>query len=397
MHTNAHHQVLIVGGGTAGISVAARLRRADKRLDVAIIEPSDKHYYQPLWTLVGAGVFPKETSERPEADYIPKGVVWLRDAVIEFHPAENSIRTRDGKTITYDYLVVAPGIQINWDQVKGLKEAIGKDGVCSNYSYQHVEYTWECIRNFKGGSALFTMPNTAVKCGGAPQKIMYLADDHFRSVGVREKSSIVFASANAKIFAVTKYADALDKVLTRKGIVTRFRHNLVEIRADTREAVFENLDTREAVVLPYDLIHVTPPQGPPDFVRTSPLANDAGWVEVDKHTLRHVRFPNIFSLGDASNLPTSKTGAAIRKQAPVVVANLRAVMNGAEPAAKYDGYTSCPLVTGYGKLILAEFDYDQNTQETFPFDQSKERWSMWLLKKYALPRMYWHGMLRGRM
>lgn len=397
MPTSAHHRVLIVGGGTAGITVAARLRRADKHLDIAIIEPSEKHYYQPLWTLVGAGVFPKEASQRPEADYIPKGVAWLRDAVTEFLPAENAVRTRAGKMITYDFLVVAPGIQINWNQVKGLEEAIGKGGVCSNYSYQYVDYTWDCIREFKGGNALFTMPSTAVKCGGAPQKIMYLAEDYFRRSGIRERCRVIFASASPKVFSVPKYAASLNKVLARTGIETRFRHNLVELRPDTREAVFENLDTHQTVTLSYDMIHVTPPQSAPDFVRNSPLANESGWVEVDKYTLRHVRFPNVFSLGDASSLPTSKTGAAIRKQAPVLVANLLTVMHGAEPVAKYDGYTSCPLVTGYGKLILAEFDYDLNPKETFPFDQSKERWSMWLLKKYALPRIYWHGMLRGRL
>lgn len=397
MPTSAHHRVLIVGGGTAGITVAARLRRADKHLDIAIIEPSEKHYYQPLWTLVGAGVFPKEASQRPEADHIPKGVAWLRDAVTEFLPAENAVRTRAGKMITYDFLVVAPGIQINWNQVKGLEEAIGKGGVCSNYSYQYVDYTWDCIREFKGGNALFTMPSTAVKCGGAPQKIMYLAEDYFRRSGIRERCRVIFASASPKVFSVPKYAASLNKVLARTGIETRFRHNLVELRPDTREAVFENLDTHQTVTLSYDMIHVTPPQSAPDFVRNSPLANESGWVEVDKYTLRHVRFPNVFSLGDASSLPTSKTGAAIRKQAPVLVANLLTVMHGAEPVAKYDGYTSCPLVTGYGKLILAEFDYDLNPKETFPFDQSKERWSMWLLKKYALPRIYWHGMLRGRL
>jgi sulfide:quinone oxidoreductase len=397
MQTNAHHQILIVGGGMAGISVAARLRRADKRLAIAVIEPSDKHYYQPLWTLVGAGIFPKQASERAEADYIPKGVAWLRDAVTEFLPAENSVRTRDGRTVGYDFLVVAPGIQVNWGQVKGLKEAIGKGGVCSNYGYQYVDYTWECIRGFNGGTALFTQPSTAIKCGGAPQKIMYLADDHFRRTGVRERARVVFASADPKIFKVTKYAEALGKVLTRKGIETRFRHNLTEIRADTREAVFENLDTHEAVVLPYDMIHVTPPQSAPDFVRNSPLASEAGWVEVDKYTLQHVRYPNVFSLGDASNLPTSKTGSAVRDQAPVVAENLLAAMRQEALPARYDGYTACPIPTGYGKLILAEFDYDLNPKETFPFDQAKERWSMWLLKKYGIPWMYWNRMLRGRM
>ena len=393
---SVHHQVVVVGGGTGGITVAAQLRRANRSLDVAIIEPSDKHYYQPLWTLVGAGVFPKEASERDEARYIPKGATWLRDAVAEFRPDENRVLTRDGKTIGYDYLVVAPGIQINWGQVRGLQGALGQDGVCSNYSYRHVDYTWQCVREFKGGNALFTMPNTAVKCGGAPQKIMYLADDHFRRSGVRDPSRVTFASAQPKIFSVPRYAAKLDEVIERKGIETRFRHNLTEIRPDAREAVFEHLDTKETVVLPYDMLHVTPPMGPPDFVRQSPLANEAGWVEVDRQTLRHVRYPNVFGIGDATNLPTSKTGAAIRKQAPVLVRHLLASTKGECADDRYDGYTSCPITTGYGSLILAEFDYDQKPAETFPFDQSKERRSMYLLKKYGLPLMYWNGMLKGR-
>lgn len=397
MSTVEKHQVVIVGGGTAGITVAARLRRADARLDLAIIEPSDKHYYQPLWTLVGGGVFPKEASVRAEADYIPPRASWIRSAVVSFDPADNAIVLSDGRRIGYEWLVVAPGIQIEWHRIQGLPEALGKDGVCSNYSYQHVDYTWECIRTFRGGQALFTMPNTAVKCGGAPQKIMYLAADYFRRSGVLPQSKLIYASAGAKIFAVPKYAATLEKVVARYGIETRFRHNLTAIRPQSREAVFEHLDTHESVVLRYDLIHVTPPMAPPDCVRNSPLADANGWCEVDKYTLQHVRFPNVFGIGDAANLPTSKTGAAIRKQAPVLVANLLSAMRGQALTARYDGYSSCPIVTGYGRLVLAEFDYEQQPKESFPFDQAKERWSMWLLKKYGLPWMYWHGMLRGRM
>lgn len=391
------HHVVIVGGGTAGITVAARLKRADPQLDVAIIEPSDKHYYQPIWTLVGGGVFPKEVSQRDERDYIPQGVTWIRDAVTTFQPDQQAVTTRDGQLIAYDYLVVAPGIQIMWETVKGLKESLGAGGVCSNYSYDTVDYTWQCLREFKGGRALFTLPNTAIKCGGAPQKIMYLAADYFRRRGILARCTIEFVSAGAQLFSVAKYARALENVVARYGIQTRFRHNLVEIRADAREAVFKQLDTHQKVVLSYDMIHVTPPMGPPECVRHSPLANQAGWVEVHPDTLQHVRYEHVFSISDASSLPTSKTGAAIRKQAPVLVANLLAHRRGQPLPAKYNGYTSCPVVTGYGRLVLAEFDYHGEQAETFPFDQSKERYSMWLLKKYALPWMYWNGMLRGWM
>ncbi len=390
-----YYKILIVGGGSAGITVAARLCLALENPSIAVIEPSQKHYYQPLWTLVGGGVYDREESEWDEASVMPEGVRWIKDAVTEFLPEENTVLTRDGLKVKYDFLVVAPGIQLNWQKVKGLKETLGKNGVCSNYSYDTVGYTWELIRDFKGGTAVFTQPPPPFKCGGAPQKIMYLADDYFRISRVRERTRVVYCSAAAASFQVKKYADSMDKVIARKGIETNYRHNLIEIDGERREALFKHLDTGDELLVKYDMIHVTPPQSAPDFIRKSSLANSDGWVDVDKATLRHARYPNVFSLGDASSLPTSKTGAAIRKQAPVLVANLLSAMKGEPLTAKYNGYTSCPLVTGYRSLVMAEFDYDLKPQETFPFDQSKERYSMYIVKKHILPKLYWHGMLRG--
>ncbi|QRG68356.1 FAD/NAD(P)-binding oxidoreductase [Brevibacillus choshinensis] len=397
--TKTHYKIVIVGGGSAGITVAARLLRLSRDLvgNVAIIDPARKHYYQPLWTLVGAGECTKEATEREEASVIPKGAAWVQDAVTEFRPNENAIVLASGSKLNYDYLVVAAGIQIDWDKVKGLKESIGKEGVCSNYSYDYVESTWDTIRNFKRGTAIFTNPNTPVKCGGAPQKIMYLADDYFLKSGVRSQASITFVSGGATIFGVKKYADALSRVIERKQIETRFRHNLIEIIRDKKQAVFENLDTGDHVIMPYDMLHAVPPMSAPDMIKKSPLAASDGWLDVDKWTLQHKRFGNVFGIGDCTNLPTSKTGAAIRKQGPVVVQNLLSLMSGKPIRNQYKGYTSCPLVTGYGKLILAEFDYEMNPQESFPFDQSRERLSMYLLKKELLPVMYWHGMLKGFM
>ncbi|MBL9107244.1 MAG: NAD(P)/FAD-dependent oxidoreductase [Myxococcales bacterium] len=394
-----HHKIVVVGGGTGGITVAARLSRALASPDIAVIEPSDRHYYQPLWTLVGGGAATKESTVRAEADLIPRGATWIRDSVREFQPERNAVVTADGRTVGYDWLVVAPGIQIDWARIDGLPAALGKDGVCSNYSYETVDSTWQFLREVRAGRAIFTMPNTPVKCGGAPQKIMWLAEHHFRRAGVRDAVEVVFASAGAKMFGVKKYGDALDRLVRERGVVTRFHHNLIAVRPRSREAVFTRSEpggAAEEVVMQYDLLHVTPPMSAPEFVKRSPLADAAGWVDVDKHSLQHRRFANVFALGDASSLPTSKTGAAIRKQAPVLVENLLAAMAGRTGAAAYDGYTSCPLVTGYGRLILAEFDYEGRPRETFPFDQSKERRSMYLLKKYALPRLYWDGMLRGR-
>lgn len=397
MANQTHHQIVIVGGGTAGITVAARLTKGwFNRRDVAVIDPSDKHYYQPLWTLVGAGLAKKEATQRTEASVMPRGVTWIRDAVVDFDPEQNSLRTGDGQTITYDWLVVASGLQIHWDKIPGLKAAVGKEGVCSNYSYATVDSTWEAIRNFRGGTAIFTMPSGAVKCGGAPQKIMYLADDRFREAGVRDKTKIVYSTALPNLFAVDRYRATLEKVVARKEIDCRFRQELVEIRPASKEAVFKHLDTGEVTSIRYDLLHVTPPMGPPAFIAASPLADKEGWIDVDPATLRHPRFTNVFALGDCSNLPTSKTGAAIRKQAPVLVKNLLASIDGRELSAQYGGYTSCPLITGIGKLVLAEFDYNKQPDESFPVDQSQERWSMWALKRYLLPLFYWHGMLKGR-
>lgn len=390
------HSVVVVGGGTAGITVAALLRNQPNPPDVAIVEPSDKHWYQPLWTLVGGGVLPREESQREERDYIPDGATWIRDRVVSFAPDDNQITLASGDTVTYDQLVVAPGIQLDWNAIEGLSDAIGKGGVCSNYGYEKAPYTWETLRSFTGGTAVFTFPATPIKCAGAPQKIMWLADHWFRKQGIRDRCQIVYGCATAGIFGVPRYARTLSRLAEERHIDTRFLQNLVAIRPDSREAVFRHVQSGAETVIRYDMIHVVPPQSAPDFVKKSPLADAAGWVDVHKHTTQHNRYPNVFSCGDASSLPNSKTAAAVRKQAPVLVDNLVAFRQGRALPASYDGYASCPLVTGYGRLILAEFGYDGKIMETMPFDQSRERYSMWATKVYALPRMYWHGMLRGR-
>jgi sulfide:quinone oxidoreductase len=390
------HDVLILGGGTAGITVAARLLQEKAAPKVTIVEPSTTHDYQPIWTLVGGGVFPREVSRRPMADVMPRGATWIRDRIVSFSPEQNEVTTEGGKTLRYNQLVVAAGIQLDWDAVKGLPDAIGKGGVCSNYGYDKVPYTWETIQAFQGGNAVFTYPATPIKCAGAPQKIMYLAEETFRRRGIREQANVVYASATAGIFGVAKYAEALNKIVAERKIRTEYGRSLVEVRPQSREAVFADVKGGAEMVLKYDMMHVTPPQSAPDFIKKSALAGEGGWVAVDKHTLQHTKFPNVFSLGDCSSLPCSKTGAAVRKQAPVLVENVMAFRSEKPLTGHYGGYASCPLVTGYGKVILAEFGYDGVIMETFPFDQAKERYSMYALKAYGLPNMYWHGMLQGR-
>jgi len=399
-----HHHVLIVGGGTAGITTAAQLRRKDRTLDIAIIEPSEDHYYQPAWTLVGGGTFSNEATKKRTADFIPKGVTWIRNRVASISGADNSVSLESGETLSYDYLIVAPGIQIDWSKVKGLTEALGSGGVCSNYGFEHAEYTWEVMQSLtKGDRAIFTQPNTPVKCGGAPQKIMYLTADHIRQRGLQGEVHVEMISPGTKVFGVDVFRKALEKEQARYGIQWTNHTNLVEIRGESNEAVFNTLDPETGVVTGqrverFDMIHVVPPQSAPDFIKQSDVSNADGWVEVDPHTLQHTRFPNVFSLGDAAGTPNAKTGAAVRKQAPVLVANLMRVMRENKVTAdkRYAGYTSCPLTTGYGRMLLAEFDYENNPAPSLPINTTRPRWSMWILKKYILPTLYWSGMLRGR-
>ena len=390
-----HHKIVVVGGGSGGIATAARLCRKLGEPDLAIVEPSEDHYYQPLWTLVGAGVVPREKSRQGERSLIPEKATWIRDRVTEFAPQDNQVVLAGGGRLSYDYLIVAAGLQLDWNKVDGLEGNVGRNGVCSNYLYDQCDKTWETLQAFTGGNALFTMPPPPIKCAGAPQKIMYLADDHFRKAGVRRNSQVHYYAGTPGIFSVKEFAKTLNEVIARKDIQTHYKHNLIRIDTDAKQATFQNLDNDEETTVGYDMIHVTPPQSAPEFVKQSPLANEAGWVNVNKHTLQHPEYPNVFSLGDVSSLPTSKTGAAIRKEAPVLVENLLAQMNGKPLTASYDGYASCPLTTGYGKLVLAEFDYDLKPAPSFPFDTTKERWSMYQLKRYGLPAMYWNGMMKG--
>ena len=393
-----HFQVLIIGGGNAGISSAAQLLCKKRDLQIAIIEPSDKHYYQPAWTLVGAGVFDIKKTIRTEASVMPHYVKWIKEAAAFFHPQKNTVITAEGNRYTYDYLVVAPGIQLNWGDVKGLKETIGKNGVTSNYSYQFAPYTYECLKAIKpGDTILFTAPSTPTKCGGAPQKVMYMTADYLRRKGILKDVTLEFVSGGSMLFGIKKYAASLQKMVDKYGITLHFKYDLISIDDDKKEATFRLMNGLGSATITkkYDMIHVTPPQSAPDFIRQSPLIDAKGWVDVNKFTLQHTKYNNIFSLGDVTNTPNAKTGAAIRKQAPVVVKNLIALMEHRSMTEKYSGYGSCPLTVGYGKLVLAEFGYDNKVMETFPFDQARPRKSMWLLKKYILPWLYWHKILKG--
>jgi sulfide:quinone oxidoreductase len=398
MPTTSHHKILIIGGGAAGISVAARLiRKVD---DVAIIEPSEKHWYHPLWTLVGAGKVKASATERTESSVIPKKVQWIHDAADSFDPDNNAVHTSSGKTYTYDALIVCPGIQLDWDKIPGVSDTIGKNGVSSNYEFHLAPKTWEFIRGTKSGTAIFTMPSGPIKCAGAPQKIAYLAADYWRSQGILDDIEVHLVLPTPRTFGVPVFADALDKVVEDYGIHLHLETELESLDPSSKKASFKSMnEDGEGFSLPYDMMHVVPHQSAPDWVKASPLSQDApaGYVDVDQHTLQHVTYKNVFALGDAGSTPNSKTGAAVRKQAPVVTENVLSVLDGGEPVATYGGYASCPLVTSSKHMLLAEFDYTMEPTPSFPIiDATKPRRDMYYLKRYGLPFLYWNLMLKGR-
>lgn len=396
--TRTRHQVVIVGGGAAGITVAASLLRKAPALDVVIVEPSEDHWYQPAFTLVGGGVYPLARTRREEADLIPRGAKWIKGSTVGFAPESNEVHLADGRALVYDQLVVCPGIALDWDKVEGLSETLGKNEVCSNYAPPFAPYTWSCVQKFSGGNALFTQPPAPFKCAGAPQKIAYLAADSWRQRGVLEKAKIDFNLAGDAIFAVPYFTGPLNAIADAYGIARSYKSNLVAVDGARKVATF-SVTTADGAVSriekPFDMLHVTPPQSAPAFVKTSPLANAAGWVDVDDATMEHKKFPGIFSLGDAGSTPNSKTAAAVRKQAPVVVRNLLLRLAGNAPEAKYDGYASCPLTTSYGKVLMAEFCYGGKVTPTFPFDPAIPRKSYWALKVHGLEHLYWDLMLNG--
>ncbi|MEQ8718325.1 MAG: FAD/NAD(P)-binding oxidoreductase [Acidimicrobiales bacterium] len=396
MNTTTHHRIVVIGGGTAGITVAARLGRAGQA-DVAIVEPSGDHYYQPLWTIVGGGAAKLRSTRRDESAVIPRGVTWLRSAATDIDPENKVVTTAVGDRVGYDALVVCPGLKLDFDRTPGLAETIGRNGTSSNYRYDLAPVTWDNVRNLRRGTAVFTMPTGPIKCGGAPQKAAYMSADHWRREGVLDAIDVHLVVPGPEIFGIEDFAVHLREVVADYGITLHTRSEMTAVDGDARRATITNLDDGSTTELDYDMLHAVPHQSAPSFISAGPLADDTGWVDVDRETLRHVRHDDVWSLGDVSSTPNAKTGAAVRKQAPVVVENLLAGLEERAPTAAYHGYSSCPLITAKGKVLLAEFDYDGKPTPTFPvIDTTKPRRDMWYLKRYGLPWLYWNLMLKGR-
>ena len=391
-NTDHSHVVVIVGGGAAGLAVAGGLLRARPDLDVAVIEPSEDHYYQPGWTLVGGGAMGAESTRHSEREHMPDKATWIHDAAESFAPDNNQLTLASGKTVGYKVLVMAAGLKLDWDKIEGLAETLGKNGVTSNYRFDLAPYTWRLTQELQGGDALFTQPPMPIKCAGAPQKAMYLSADHWRKKGVKAK--VHFYNQGGAMFGVPLYAKALDGVVADYGIQTHFGHNLIAVDGPGKRATFET--ENGPVEASFDMLHLVPPQSAPDFIKASPLSDDSGWVTVDKHSLRHVQYDNVYGLGDCTNTPNAKTAAAVRRQFPVVVSGVQAALGHGNGSAQYDGYGACPLTTERGKVMLAEFRYGGEVVPSFPLDPTVPRRLQWLMKRHFFPWLYWNVMLAGR-
>lgn len=399
---DAKYDVVIVGAGAGGISVAASLKARKSNLSVAVIDPADIHYYQPGWTMVGGGIFEAQQTAKTMGSLIPRGVKWIKAAVAAFEPKNNAVILDGCRVVKYDRLVVCPGLKLDWDAVEGLEETLGRNGVTSNYRYDLAPYTWQLVQDLKGGRALFTQPPMPIKCAGAPQKAMYLSGDAWFRNGRLKDIDIQFMNAGGVLFGVKDYVPALEKYVEKYGVTLNFFHNLTAVDGPAKKATFAitKPDAEpETVTVDFDMMHVCPPQTAPDFIRVSPLADAAGWVDVDQNTLRHKSFDNVWSLGDVMNAPNAKTAAAARKQAPTVADNIVADIDGRSPVSAYDGYGSCPLTVERGKIVLAEFGYGGVLKPSFPtflLDGTKPSRAAWFLKEKMLPPIYWQAMLKGK-
>lgn len=425
---NKKHQIVIVGGGSGGIMVAANAFRKRKDLDIAIIDPAEYHYYQPAWTLVGGGMYDYEKTRRPMEKYIPKNAKWIKDKVTALDTDNNQVQLASGDTVSYDYLVMSPGLENRPDLVEGLAETMGKNGVCS--VYVDPINARETLKNFKSGNGLFTFPDTPLKCPGAPQKVAYLTSDRLNKLGLLNNGAkVIYAFPGGICFGVEPFKTRLYEINNERGLVLKHAYSLEKIDGPNKKAYYKQ--TKEAnndggpitmndpnneiketetedglKVIDFEVCHLAPPQRAFQWVQESKLAHqegpDKGWMKVDQFSMQNPDYPNVFGVGDTIAVPTARTGAAIRKQAPVVVDNILALIDG-KPITdhKYNGYSSCPLVTSHNRMLLAEFGYGGKRMSD-PLlskfvDTSKEKYSMWLLKKYGLPFIYWNKMLKGKM
>lgn len=394
-----HHEVLIVGGGNAGVSLAARLHRYGVK-DVAVVEPRDHHFYQPLFSHIAGGRAKESEAVRSQHSVMPRGVEWIQDSVTDIDPAVSRISLASGGQLGFGHLVVCPGLQLDWDKIPGLAEAVHSPSGASHYEYSLAAKAWTLLSGLKSGTAVFTMPSGPIKCGGAAQKPMYLACDYWREQGVLQDIRVVMVQPYPSVFGVPGVDNELNRKIAEYGIELRLDSELVSVEAAAQTALIRHSTTGSTEKLRYDVLNAVPPQSAPDWLKGTELPSpedSGGFVEVDPQTLRHVRFPNIWSLGDAAATTNSKSGGALRKQTKVVAKNLVAACTAKPPPAKYDGYSVCPFTVSRSTVVFAEFDDQYRPMPSIPRVPTwKESRASWVVDRDVFPRVYWNLILKGR-
>jgi sulfide:quinone oxidoreductase len=414
----ASHEVLVIGGGNAGLSVAGRLRRLGVS-DVAVIEPRDAHLYQPMFSHVAGGTARASQATRPQGSVTPKGVTWIQERVTGIDPVAKTVALASGRDVGYGQLIVCPGIQKDWDAVPGLVAAMESPVGISNYEYRYARKASAVLRDVRSGTVVFTQPSGPGTCSGASQKPMYLACDHWRAIGVLDDIRVVLVIPTPTMFGMPLIDAELERKVAEYGIEVRYGRELVEVDAAARTIVIAGDDrdrpllgpdrTAEAdgtagirrETLSYDVLHAVPPQSAPDWLASTGLAapgDPGGFVEVDPLTLRHPRFPDVWALGDAAATTNSKSGGALRQQTTTVAKNLVAAREGKPLPQTYDGYSVCPFVVSRSTVVFAEFDDRYRPKPTIPGWKglAKERRITFLADRYVLPWVYWNLILQGR-
>lgn len=395
-----HHHVIVIGGGNGGLSVAGRLRRMGIR-DIAVVEPREHHLYKPLFSHIAGGTAPASMAVRNQGDVTPKGVAWIKDAVTHLDPDASSIVLASGALLTYDHVIVSPGIQNDWDSIPGLRAAMASPSGASNYEFELAIKASALLRDLRRGTVVFSQPAGPASCAAAAQKPMYLACDYWRATGVLGQIRVIMIVPDDTVFGIPEIDRELGRKIDQYGIELRTRSSIVEVDAADRVATIVRSGDPEPERVPYDALLVEPPQSAPGWLARSGLAApdaDGGFVEVDPETLRHVRYENVWSLGDAAATTNSKSGGALRTQTLTLARNLRDVLRGRAPAARYNGYSVSPFTVSRSTVVFAEFDDHYKMKPTVPFWKglARERRLTWILDRHILPWVYWNMILQGR-